>query len=117
MREKWCRRSHCCTLLSCVYLAHRFHGIGVVDALVFTVALHPGEPQREAAGVTSAGLKIIECNFHHQLRADIYGTRVAVRFAREQLEGLLFEQRVGEPLEGFTEHDVLTGTWLKGTQV
>src|SRR3954447_22009024 len=45
-------------------------GVRVRRGLVRPIALDPGEPEREAAGILRARLEVVECDLHHQLRTD-----------------------------------------------
>src|ERR1700733_8569579 len=87
-------------------LAYRIQGVGVLGTLVVPVALHPREPQCQAARITGADLQIAEGYFHHQLGPHVHRPLVAVRFAGEQFLRLPFEHGVRQTLEGLAQHDV-----------
>src|SRR5580693_4834041 len=91
--------------LSGVNSSHRFHGVGVLGALVVAVALHPCKPQCQTTRIARARLQVAEGNLRDQLWADIHGPFVTMSLAREKLLRLPFEHGIGEAFEGLAEHD------------
>ena len=60
-----------------VQRAHGLDRVGLVRALVGSVALHAREAQRQAAGVLRARLQVVERDLDHQLGPHVHGVGVA----------------------------------------
>jgi transcriptional regulator with XRE-family HTH domain len=67
---------------------HGVDGVGFGGGLVFSVAQHASEPQREPARIPRAALHPVEGDLHDQFRPDINGVRVASLLQGEQPCGL-----------------------------
>src|SRR5436190_759496 len=88
---------------------YRLDGVRLLGGLVRAIALDPREAQRQAARVVRARLYVVEGHFHHELRADMDGIRVATDLELEQLLGLPLEHLVGHALERLAQHDEAAG--------
>ena len=73
--------------------------------LVRPVALDPGEPKGEPAGIARARLDAVEGDLDDELRPHVDREVVAAGLELEQALGLPGEHRVGHALEGLAEHD------------
>ena len=89
-----------------------------VGSLVVAVAQHPGEPQRQAAGVTRRALHTVERHLDHLLRSQLHD--VALGAAHRQLlkpRGLPLQHRVGHALERLAQHHVAAAGRVEGAQM
>src|SRR4029079_11864063 len=85
--------------------------------LVWAVAQHPREAQRDAARIARARLHAVESALDDELAADVDVPVVAADLEREQALGLPGEHRVGEALEGLAEHDEAGARRIAGAEV
>ncbi len=97
--------------------ADHVDGVGLGRGLVLAVAQHPGEAQRQAAGVARAALHAVERDLHHQLRPDVDGVGVPALLQRQQTRRLPGQQLVGQALERLAQHDETAGGRVARAQV
>ena len=81
------------------------------------MALHPGEAQGEAGGVSGGLLDVAERDLHDELRANVHGPLVAGGLQSEERLGLPVQHGVSEALEGLAQHDGLAALGVAGAQL
>src|SRR5215831_12367279 len=86
--------------------AHRVDGVDFVRPLVLAIAHYTREPQSHPARIARAALHAVESDLRDQLWAYIDRPAVARALQFQQPLCLPGQHRVGQPLEGLTEHDV-----------